>query len=129
MTTDRRPDPKYLLLTTFKRDGTAVATPVWAVRIGDEFQVLTDPGSGKVKRVRNSGRVLIAPCTVRGKPLGDPAEGIARIIAPDEMAALRAGLIKKYGLQARIGPIVDRLRGLVGKAPRPLGGVAVTLAP
>ena len=61
---------KYLSLTTFKRDGSAVATPVWFVREGDALRVVTDVDAGKAKRIRNSGSVLVAPCD-SGRKLRD----------------------------------------------------------
>ena len=49
---DRMGDGKYVLLTTYRRDGTPVATPTWVVRDGDALAVWTATDSGKVKRVR-----------------------------------------------------------------------------
>ena len=62
---------RYLSLTTFRRDGTPVATPVWVARQGDELVVYTARSSGKVKRLRNNNRVLLAPCNMRGRVNGD----------------------------------------------------------
>jgi hypothetical protein len=52
---------KYISLTTFRRDGTPVATPVWVAQQGDELVVYTVRSSGKAKRLRNSSRVSVAP--------------------------------------------------------------------
>lgn len=57
---------QYLLLTTFRRDGTAVPTPVWVARDGAELVVFTAPNAGKVKRIRRDGAVRVGPCTMRG---------------------------------------------------------------
>ena len=72
----------YMLLTTFRKDGTPVPTPVWVVRIGDELRVWTIRDSGKVKRIRRRSRAQIARCTVRGEPRGRAIAAIARLL-PD----------------------------------------------
>ena len=64
---DRLAAGKYLSLTTFRKDGSAVSTPVWVARDGDHLYVMTDPSSGKATRLRNSGRVRLAPCDMRGQ--------------------------------------------------------------
>jgi PPOX class probable F420-dependent enzyme len=61
---------KYLSLTSFRRDGTGVATPVWFVEAGGRLLVETDAGSYKVRRIRRDPQVTIAPCTARD--LGHP---------------------------------------------------------
>ena len=93
---------RYLSLTTFRRDGTPVATPVWVARQGDELLVYTASSSGKAKRLRNNSRVLLAPCDMRGRPRGDAVEGTARL--QDEAAtAVTIGLVRRrYGIQARL---------------------------
>ncbi|WP_306471851.1 PPOX class F420-dependent oxidoreductase [Streptomyces sp. st140] len=63
---------KYVLLTTFRRDGRAVPTPVWVMRDGDCLAVWSAVEAGKVKRIRNSGRVTVAPCDWRGPRRGNP---------------------------------------------------------
>ena len=66
---------KYCLLVTYKRSGEGVRTPVW-FGLGDgKLYVRSEADVAKVKRIRNDQRVRVAPCTVRGKPLGLPAEG------------------------------------------------------
>jgi uncharacterized protein len=56
-----------------------------------------------VKRIRNSGRVTLAPCTANGKVTGEVIEGKARIISdPQEIALAEATLAKKYGIQRRL---------------------------
>ena len=94
----------YVLLTTFRKDGTPVPTPVWVVRIGDELRVWTIRDSGKVKRIRRSGRAQIAPCTIRGKPRGLSIDATARML-PDSEAPRRAGCA---GRQVRVPRVVDQ---------------------
>ena len=78
----------YVLLTTFRKDGTPVPTPVWVVRIGDELRVWTIRDSGKVKRIRRSGRAQIAPCTMRGRPRGQSVDATARMLPDSEAPAV-----------------------------------------
>jgi PPOX class probable F420-dependent enzyme len=95
-------DSSYALVTTYKRDGTAVPTPVWVVRDGDAVAVWTVTGSGKVKRIRRSGTVLIGPCDVRGRPTGEQVPGHAVILDAAGSDRVRAQLRRKYGLLGRI---------------------------
>jgi PPOX class probable F420-dependent enzyme len=88
----------YVLLTTFRKDGTPVSTPVWVVRIGEELRVWTIRESGKVKRIRRSGRAEIAPCTVRGKACGRAVDATTRMLPDSEAPAVLNALVAKYGL-------------------------------
>jgi PPOX class probable F420-dependent enzyme len=118
---------KYVLLTTFRRDGTPVPTPVWVVRVGQELLVWTNPAAGKVKRIRRDGRVQIGPCSRSGKPLGRSVAAHARILDEDESSVVLPALIRKYGLVARLTTSATTLHALFGRPPRPVGGVAITL--
>ena len=117
----------YVSLTTFRRDGTPVATPVWVVRVGDELQVWTNPTAGKVKRIRRDSHVELAPCTRRGKPLGRAIAGRGRLLDAEELPLLMAALVEKYGWTARLTQLPNRVGALVGRPPRPPGGLAITL--
>ena len=89
---------KYLSLTTFRKDGTAVATPVWLVRDGDTMRVFTDSNSGKAKRIRNNGRVLVSVCDARGKLKSDQVEASATL-----QDAVETERTKKAGSTAPVG--------------------------
>jgi uncharacterized protein len=102
---------KYLLLTTFRRDGRPVPTPVWVMLDGRTLAVWTAADSGKVKRIRNGGQVTVGPCDWRGKPLGASTPGFAEVLAPGESAHFTRLLKRKYGLAARVGLLGSRLRG------------------
>jgi len=93
---------KYLSLTTFRRDGTPVATPVWLVRRGDELMVFTATSAGKAKRLRNSDRVLLAPCDMRGRLSGDPVAGTARLQDEAETAVTLDLIRRRYGVLGRL---------------------------
>ena len=58
----------------------------------------TDRTAGKVKRLRNDPRLLVAPCTVRGKPLGAPLEATARMLAYEDEPLAERVLAARYGL-------------------------------
>jgi hypothetical protein len=90
-------DARTVLLTTFKRDGTPVPTPVWVVRDGGELLVWTSPRTGKYKRIRNNPRVTLVPCSFRGKPYGEPVVGAARLLSEPEMSKVIDKIKWKYG--------------------------------
>ncbi|MCW2875560.1 PPOX class F420-dependent oxidoreductase [Actinacidiphila oryziradicis] len=115
---------KYLLVTTFRRDGRAVPTPVWGFRDGDALGIWTVAGSGKVKRIRNRGDVLLSECDVRGNPSGEEVPGHAEILGPRDTARYRALLARKYGILARLGLLGSRLR----RGREGVVGVRITLA-
>jgi PPOX class probable F420-dependent enzyme len=89
---------KYCLLTTFRKSGEPVPTPVWFGLADGTVYLRTEAAVGKVKRVRNDPRVRLAPCTLRGKPLGPPAEGAARVLAPGESEPAERAIASNYGL-------------------------------
>jgi hypothetical protein len=101
---------KYLLVTTFRRDGRAVPTPVWAARDGESLVVWTVTDSGKVKRIRNNGAVRLAPCSMRGEPEGPEVGGHAEVLDAAATEHARKLIAGKYGLIGRIGMLVSRLR-------------------
>jgi PPOX class probable F420-dependent enzyme len=89
---------KRALLVSFRRDGTPVPTPVWAALAGEVLYVRSERSSGKVKRLRRDPRMLLAPCTVRGRPLGAPLEASARVLSGEEELAAERALAERYGL-------------------------------
>ncbi|HTW42810.1 MAG TPA: PPOX class F420-dependent oxidoreductase [Solirubrobacteraceae bacterium] len=102
---------KRTLVVTYRRDGTAVPTPVWAAQADGRFYVRTERTAGKVKRLRRDPRVLIAPCIVRGRPLGAPLEATARVLAGEEELRAERTLAGRYGLgRALFERAMDALR-------------------
>jgi len=94
---------KYCLLVTYKRSGEAVPTPVWFGLADGKVYVRSEANVAKVKRIRNHSQVRVAPCTVRGKPLGPPAEGQARVLdASGDEAKAEAALQGSYGLGRKV---------------------------
>jgi len=88
---------KYLLLTTFRRSGEGVPTAVWFAEVGGALGVFTGPRTGKVKRIRREGRVLIAPCSFRGRVKGEAEEGVGRLVTGEAAVRIEAALASKYG--------------------------------
>ena len=70
------------LLTTFRRDGRPVATPVSIAVVGGRIFFVTATDSGKAKRLRRCESVVLAPCTAGGQPLGPGVTGHARLVDP-----------------------------------------------
>lgn len=92
---------KYISLITFRRNGSAVYTPVWFGEKSDKFYVMTRSDSGKYKRLRNDSRVRVAPCTMRGKITGPEFDATARILPAEDWTWARKPIEQKYWL-ARI---------------------------
>ena len=99
---------KTMLLTTFRKTGVGVSTPVWFAVEGDVLYMLTDPKAGKVKRVRNNCRVQMAPCSFNGKVRGPTIDGEARILPPNERHKAIDALNRKYGLTKRFLDLFER---------------------
>ena len=118
---------QYVALTTYRRDGTAVTTPVWAAAEGTSLYLFTNAAAGKVKRLRNSSRAAIAPCTVSGTITGAQLPAEAFNLASDQMPKVWRLLVKKYGMAARLFVAYDRVRGLLRMQPS--AGIEVRLTP
>jgi uncharacterized protein len=88
---------EYLSLTTFRRSGAPVLTPVWFARVGRALYVITDDDTGKVKRVRRNPAVRIAPCTARGKSTGASMDAIAHLRTVADATFEKRALYAKYG--------------------------------
>ncbi|WP_249019692.1 PPOX class F420-dependent oxidoreductase [Conexibacter sp. S30A1] len=97
-------DEKYVLVTTFRRDGRAVATPVWLVELpGGAFAFSTGGDSGKVKRLRHTTRVTLQACDRRGAGAHGPVyEGQARLATGTELEQILAAIKTKYGAMATL---------------------------
>jgi uncharacterized protein len=91
---------KYLLLTTFTKDGRPKPTPIWGVPAGDRLLVITDDGSWKVKRIRNTPRVTIAKSAALGKPKSEAVEAVARVLPTSETRRVYHAVLKRYWYHA-----------------------------
>ncbi|PPK67597.1 PPOX class F420-dependent oxidoreductase [Actinokineospora auranticolor] len=103
-------NPNYLLVTTRKRDGSTVPTPVWVVREGADLVIWTVRDSGKVKRIRNDPRVTVAPCDARGNPTGPASPATARLLDDAESDRGRKRIQRKYGAMGWLVVQGSRLR-------------------
>ena len=92
---------KYISLTTFRKTGAGVPTPVWFGEEDGKLYVMTRHDMGKTKRIRNNSSVKVAPCTIRGKITGPEVAATARILPPDEHKRARHTINRKYWM-ARI---------------------------
>ncbi len=121
---------RYLSLTSFKRDGTGVATPVWFVSDGSRLFALTDLHSGKVRRVRHDAHVEVAPCGPDGKLRGEPVPANVEVLtAIPDLERVQKLLIKRHRVSYRIVMAIYRLgRRLRGRRSVPDGAaLAITI--
>jgi PPOX class probable F420-dependent enzyme len=98
-------EQKYALLVTFRKDGTAVPTPVWFALLDDDRRLVihTEERTAKVRRIRHDPRARVFPSDPRGKPLGPGVETTVRILATDEEAErAEAALDRRYGRTRRM---------------------------
>jgi PPOX class probable F420-dependent enzyme len=107
---DRLATGKYLLITSYRKNGTGVATPVWVVRDGDALGVWTTADSWKVKRIRARADVLVGPCDLRGNPTGDQVPATAELTDAPATARYRQLIARKYGILGRLTLLGSRLR-------------------
>ena len=111
-------DARFLSLTTFRRSGEPVSTPVWVGRDGEKLVVLTPAGSGKVRRLRHDPRVEIRPCGRFGRVADgvEPVAGTAEVRErPADVVRARETIRRAYPIESRlvlgIERLVERLRG------------------
>lgn len=117
---------KYLSLTTFKKSGDAVATPVWVAREGDHLYVTTRADSWKVKRLRNNPEVLLAPCDVRGNLTGAQVAGHGEVLDAAGSAHVRELINKRYGLTAKALFLWESIQARLGRATPESVGLKLT---
>jgi PPOX class probable F420-dependent enzyme len=115
---------KYVSLITYRKDGTAVATPVWHAVNGGELFIVSAAEAWKVKRIRNNSQVVVTVCGVRGKiaPGAPSAPGTARLLDEAGTESARTLLARKYVL-SRMGNWFTKTLHL--RRP-PVVGIAVT---
>jgi len=121
-----------MLLTTFRRDGTGVATPVWVVGLdGEAVGFWTSSGSGKAKRLAHTARVTVQPCDGRGR-VRESAQAIdatARLVSGQELDDIRQRVIAKYGFMTKITKAIATLVGTLRRKRIPYGDRGVVVTP
>jgi PPOX class probable F420-dependent enzyme len=122
---------KYLSLTSFRRDGSGVATPMWFVADGGQLVVETDADSYKVKRIRRDPHVRIAVCDARGRLRGEAVDAEARVLPDSERERVERLLARKYRIDRftvlPLYRLVMRLRGRGSRTQE--HPVAIAIAP
>jgi PPOX class probable F420-dependent enzyme len=109
-------DERYVSLETFRKDGTGVKTPVWVAPLEGHLVIFSEGKSYKIKRLRNSPKVRVAACDVRGRVRGEWLEGTARILDdPARIALAHQALRRKYGFQAAV---TDFFAWIAGRTAR-----------
>jgi uncharacterized protein len=95
---------KQISLTTYRKNGTPVSTPVWHVANGDSVTTVSTADAGKIKRIRNNPRVEVTACDIRGRirPDARPVEGTATLLPESETERARRLMESRY-ITARIG--------------------------
>jgi len=93
---------RYLSITSYKRDGTGVATPVWFVQQDGRLLVETDAASGKVKRIRRSPAVRVAVCTASGRLRGEQADAVAELLPDSEVSSTERLITRKYRIDVMV---------------------------
>ena len=108
---DHLTNQKTVVVTTFRRDGTGVPTPVHIATDGERAYVRSWSTSGKAKRLRREPQVLVAPSTFRGKVTGPEVKAVARRLAGDEEMKAARRIDEKYPLlQGRLVHWAHRIR-------------------
>jgi uncharacterized protein len=102
---------EYILLTTFTKDGRPKPTPIWAAPDGDRLVVITQEESWKVKRIRNTPRVTLAACDMRGNPKSETVDATASILDKSANGATYDAIGMRYGLVGKTFNLFSKLRG------------------
>lgn len=119
---------RFLSVTSFKRDGTGVATPLWSVSDGERLFAFTDLHSAKVKRIRRNPRVLVAPCRVNGKLRGAPVPARAEVLTETaDLERVKALLLKRYKVSYRFVMSFYRLGRLLRRQQSVADGAALAI--
>ena len=123
---------KYVRLTTFKRDGTAVATAVWCVPLGpSSFGFYTSSTSGKAKRLAHTSKVLVQPSDSRGRAKASVAEeeATAEVVTGPRLEEIRKLIVAKYGFMTKAAKVFNSIGAAIKRKRQPYAdrGVVVTL--
>lgn len=110
-------DERFVSVTSLRRDGTPVATPVWVVAAEGHLYVWTGSQTGKAKRIRNNPSVMIAPCTRLGTVTGPAVPAQAAIVPLEERPGIWRLFVAKYGLGLRMIGRAERILGRLRLGP------------
>lgn len=121
-----------MLLTTFRRDGSPVAAPVWVVALdGNTFGFATSSSSGKAKRLAHTSRVTVQACDMRGRVTpGSPViEATARTTTGPEYLTIKSKVRGKYGYMVSLSKTLGAIASFVRRKPMPYGDLGVVITP
>lgn len=119
---------RYLSVTSFKRDGTGIATPVWAVSDGERLFAFTDLNSAKVKRIRRNPHVEVASCWVNGKLRHKPIPAHAEVMTnTSDLERVRELLLARYKISYRVVMLFYRLGRLTRGKQSVADGAALAI--
>jgi PPOX class probable F420-dependent enzyme len=128
-------DAAYVQLTTFRRTGVPVPSPVWVAPDpdgGGRLAVITLDDSGKTKRLAHTRRVELRRCDVRGRVQADAptyrGEGVV-VRGEDEVSRVRDAVVAKYGWPARFSLLVDPLAKVLHIRRKPRAGIWLSVDP
>jgi PPOX class probable F420-dependent enzyme len=121
---------KYVLFTTFRRDGRAVSTPVWlAPQPAGEFAFSTGSSSGKAKRLRHTARVTLQACDRRGGNAHGPVlDGQARLVSGAELERVRQAITATYGAMTMLIGVAEFIATRLGNKRTAAGRVGVVIS-
>jgi PPOX class probable F420-dependent enzyme len=101
---------QFINLTTFRKNGTPVPTPVWFAEHDGKLYIVTQANVGKVKRLRNNPQVEIGPSDAKGTPIGPTMVATGRVLPVGEDAHAKLALDRKYGLMKGLFNLMWKLR-------------------
>ena len=105
---DRNP---FIALTTYRKNGTPVMTPVWFVQRDGKLFIWTAADSGKAKRLKKNPSVQLGPSNHSGKLLGAIQKGLARFVSKEEYPTLEKAFKAKYGWQVTLFALIWKIQG------------------
>lgn len=123
-------DEKYVLLTTFRKNGDAVPTPIWMVGLPDgSAGFTTEATSGKVKRIGNNPSVTLQPCSMRGaiQPGSAVVNATAEVLLDADARPIKAAIRRKYKVVTLMLTFSDLVRRLFRRAEAPECAVRLRL--
>lgn len=120
---------KYLSITSFKHDGSGVATPVWFVQEGGRLLVQTEASSGKVRRIRRNPHVTVAPCTATGRLLADPVPARAEVLGDGELDRVERLMARKYRIDLVFIKPIRSLQAALHRGATPAEPIVLAVTP
>jgi PPOX class probable F420-dependent enzyme len=120
---ERLAKERTVVVTTFRKSGDPVPTPVWVASLDGELVLWSERKAGKIKRIRNNGKVEVQASDFRGQNFhGAKLTGTARILDDAGSEAVRSAIARSYGILGQVTMFFSRLRG----RDRTIG-IAITL--